>query len=342
MDPAPFIEMINDSDSEYLNTADRFGEGSQSNDYETSQVTEEKKKESALSVMTVAAAKVADQYKRLEEKWQELQAKRNARLEDVNSLHKKLLGSLAEKIKCQNEFSQQYIRVVESSQAYWLSERGSEKSRPSSHGLTYFPKDVPLKEKEANHKRKVEKLAKDLTESTEKRCKTLEEIVSLLTQDLEEAKNECHSLEKELDETAFSLQETLDIFNLLNSSEEAEEERSTATFVSCGVSVLSENAGQPPNTGSITSTEIRGFVLQKRSTTLLPSCVRDPGNQLRNKSNRIFRHNFHTKNVCRYILKFGLLIVIQFDTIKNIFPFLTSKGKRSAGNIFWKFKRNKT
>lgn len=228
--------------------------------------------------MKKIAAKLSQQYRRLEEKKKVLKTKQDARLKDVDLLHRKLINSWKEKIKSQNEFDHQYMRSIETSQAAWqsmMSPNPINKHKSSSHGLT-----ENLNNKDTNQRRKVERLAKDMLEVNQKRLKTLEEVANMLTQELEEAKTECLSLDKELAETKLFMEETADILNNLKDCDDDD----SATFISCGMSILSDDDNQSQNTESYTyktKSETRTLVVEKTSTTLYTPFVRETGNMIK-------------------------------------------------------------
>lgn len=216
--------------------------------------------------MEKVATKLSQFYRRLEEKQEDLVAKRDARLRDVNVLHSKLLRNLEDKTKSQSEIAQHHKRCILTSQAVWqaMLTRPMNCSSPFNVDLT------------SDNKRKSERLAKELLEADEKKLKALEEVTVMLTQELEEAKAECCSIKKELDTMTSFLAEAADILNDVIVCENDE----PATFISCGMSIPCNDANPDTeaNTSKSEREERRLFFVEKRSSTSFPSSVREKGN----------------------------------------------------------------
>lgn len=276
----PIIEVYDDSNegpSALLEGSANHVSGDEESQLTLEEMKEEQKKANNRQNIKKIAVKLTHQYKRFEEKRKELKVKRDARLEDVNLMHQKLLSSLSEKIKCQNEYNHQYKRSIETSQAVWHSIMTSQPNNKQSRAAS-LAEELYSKDKMTNQTRKVERLGKELLEASEKRLKTLEEVSTMLTQELEEAKAEYFSLDKELVETVTCLEETSDI---LKTVKDFENDEDVAPFASCGMSsILSDDGEQTPGTESYTyksAREVRRFVVEKRSTTLFPSFIRESG-----------------------------------------------------------------
>jgi urease gamma subunit len=124
-------------------------------------------------------------------------------------------------------------------------------------------------------------LAKDLLEATEKRMRTLEEVISLISRELNEAKQDCHALNKELVATEVQLLETEDVLETLNECEEIHVDKSFLAGTSTQCSETNRSMlRKSPQTKSFTyksETEKRETILRKRSAQDFNSFRQDSG-----------------------------------------------------------------
>ena len=228
------------------------------------------KSNSRNTLLEKTTAKIITQFRRLEEKRQMLQTKRNARLEDVKVLHKKILVTWIDVMNCQHEYNNQYIRSIETSQAVWHANSNSN-HRPSSHDPSVSNRgERHATEKEAIQKQKVEQLARDLLAATDKRLKTLEEVNIMLTRELEDAKTECQMLDKELMEMTTRMLEMNDLLETLNDDGESE-----------GDAEMSVKSGGSSAKKCNGNREVREYIVEKRSVTVHSKqtnpCTRNEG-----------------------------------------------------------------
>jgi urease gamma subunit len=289
MNKIPITDLYGDSDEEYQNaeeeeshSTDEDDDASQPTDGEESQA-----KEQQFDNMTEkkTAEKLAYQHRWLLNKHKTLLAKRDARLENVNVLHKKLLSTWSDKMKCQQEYGHQYMRSIETSKIVWESKMTADNtrnnSRLSSNGRSQMNQETLAQEKERCAKQRVEQLAKDLLEATEKRMRTLEEVISLISRELNEAKQDCHALNKELVATEVQLLETEDVLETLNESEEIHVDKSFLAGTSTQCSETNRSMlRKSPQTKSFTyksETEKRETILRKRSAQDFNSFRQDSG-----------------------------------------------------------------
>jgi hypothetical protein len=223
----------------------------------------------------LTADKLAYQHRWLLNKHTTLLAKRDARLESVNVLHKKLLNTWSDKMKCQQEYGCQYMRSIETSQIVWeskiIADNTRHNSRQFSNGRSQLSKETLLQENERCAKQRVEQLAKDLLEATEKRIKTLEEVISLISRELDEAKQDCQALDKELVETEIQLLKTEGVITLNECEETQVADKSHLAEMSTHNETNRNMLRKCPQTKSFTyksEREKREIVLRKRSQDL--------------------------------------------------------------------------
>ncbi|XP_032781875.2 uncharacterized protein LOC116919949 [Daphnia magna] len=248
--------------------------------------TQDKKKTIGSSLKSVAE-QIAHQHRKLLNKHQILLGKRRATLQNINLLHDKLLNIWNEKMKSQHEYGYQYLRSIENSQTTWQSKINDSCKRSdlaSSNGHKRTGDETVAQIHGRSSKHEVERLGKDLLDSSEKRLKTLEEVVSLISKELEEAKQECGLLDKELADTVIHLEEKEVLLNIINENEETEV--ADGKIHSCGLPMQSNGSNRKKITHYSHSQpytfkserEITEFVVEKRSTTVYPTFLNNSGN----------------------------------------------------------------
>ncbi|XP_046648484.1 uncharacterized protein LOC124338452 isoform X2 [Daphnia pulicaria] len=270
MNKIPITDLYGDSDEEYQN-AEEEESHSTDEDVDASQPTdgeESQAKEQQFDNMTEkqTAEKLAYQHRWQLNKHKTLLAKRDARLEN-------------------QEYGHQYMRSIETSKIVWESKMTADNtrnnSRLSSNGRSQMNQETLAQEKERCAKQRVEQLAKDLLEATEKRMRTLEEVISLISRELNEAKQDCHALNKELVATEVQLLETEGVLETLNECEEIHVDKSFLAGTSTQCSETNRSMlRKSPQTKSFTyksETEKRETILRKRSAQDFNSFRQDSG-----------------------------------------------------------------
>lgn len=229
------------------------------------------------------AEQISHHHRRLLNKHQTQLAERRTILENISILHDKLLNIWNDKMKTEHEYGYQYLRSIETSQAVWQSKLTAGSCKRSDQSSPYGRWDscdeTLAQKNDRSKKQKVERLGRDLLESTEKRLKTLEEVASLINKELDEAKKECGLLDKELAETVINLEEKEEVLKMLNENEETEIE--SGKFPSRGMHRTNSNQEtHRSHSQSYTyksEREIAEFVVEKRSTASYPAYVNNPG-----------------------------------------------------------------
>ncbi|KAI9558217.1 hypothetical protein GHT06_014970 [Daphnia sinensis] len=239
------------------------------------------------STLKSVAEQIAHQRRKLLNKHEILLGKRHAALQNISLLHDKLLNMWNEKMKSQHEYGYQYLRSIENSQTTWQSKMADSCMRSnlaSSNGHKQTDGETMAQINVRNSKQEVERLGRDLLDSSERRLKTLEEVVALISKELEEAKKECGLLDKELADTVIHLEEKEVLLKIINENEENEvaDEKIDSREMpmqSTGINrnkMIHRSHPQPYTFKS--EREITEFVVEKRSTAIYPTYVNNSGN----------------------------------------------------------------
>ncbi|XP_057380059.2 uncharacterized protein LOC130702397 [Daphnia carinata] len=255
-------------------------------DQKTDGRIQRKSKKIGSSLKNVAE-QIVHQHRKLLNKHEVLLGKRRATLQNISLLHDKLLNIWNEKMKSQHEYGYQYLRSIENSQTTWQSKMTESCKRndlASSNGHKQTGDETVVQIHRRSSKQEVERLGRDLLDSSEKRLKTLEEVVSLISKELEEAKKECGILDKELAETVIYLEEKEEMLKMINESEETEV--ADGKVHSRGMSMQSNGSNRnkmihrsPPQPYTFKSErEITEFFVEKRSTAIYPAYGSNSGN----------------------------------------------------------------